>query len=340
MTKLVSPFPFRTHFTFIWIALQGFAFGSPSTAAKSGEMKRIASGSFEMGCESECPMDDAKPRHKVTVSEFWIDITPVTNQEFAKFVQATNYRTVAERIPTAAELPGVAPDKRVAGSACFSPANVTLDNPYAWWQFVAGANWRHPEGPKSPDSAKKLPSHPAVHIAFEDALAFCNWAGKTLPTEAQFEYAARGGLSRKKYSWGDDLKSSGKWQANIWQGEFPKSNLSEDGFKGTSPVKAFPANGYGLYDMGGNVWQWTLDWYRPTTYADRVKPGVEIKDPKGPADSVDPSEPGVAKRVQRGGSYLCSDQYCVRYLVGSRGRGEPKSSASNLGFRCVRNESR
>jgi sulfatase modifying factor 1 len=337
MTRLKPRCPFMLHFTLVLMAIPGFAFGSQSTGAKGGEMKRIEGGSFEMGCEEECPMDDAKPRHKVTLDPFWIDVAPVTNSEFSKFVKAKSYRTIAERIPTAAELPGVPAEKRLAGSACFSPAAVTLDNPYAWWQFVAGANWRHPEGPKSPDSAEKLPSHPAVHIAYEDALAFCKWAGKTLPTEAQFEYAARGGLSRKKYAWGDEFKSGGIWQTNIWQGQFPKTDLGEDGFKGTSPVKAFPANGYGLYDMGGNVWQWTLDWYRPTTYAERTKQGAEVKNPKGPPDSLDPSEPGVQKRVQRGGSYLCSDQYCVRYLVGSRGRGEPKSSASNLGFRCARN---
>lgn len=308
-----------------------FSAGAPS------EMVKIPAGKFEMGCGDECPMEDAKPVHTVEMDAFLMDATPVTNAEFAKFVDASNYKTVAEKPPKAADYPGVPKENLLAGSAVFSPADVSLLNPYAWWRFTPGAYWRHPTGAKSPDAAKAHPDHPVTHVAWEDAAAYCKWAGKDLPTEAQFEYAARGGLVRKKYAWGDELKPGGKWVANIFQGKFPKKDSGEDGYKGLSPVTAFPKNGYGLYDMAGNVWQWTKDWYRPDTYEKRVKAGGPIRNPQGPSDSVDPSEPGTQKRVQRGGSYLCSDQYCIRYLVGSRGRGTPDSSASNLGFRCVRN---
>ncbi len=307
----------------------------PAFASSHPGMIQVPAGEFEMGCGEECPMDDAKPVHKVRLKSFWIDQTPVTNSAFAKFVAATKYKTTAEKTPLAKDYPGVPKEKLRAGSAVFTPQNVGLTNPYAWWTFVDGASWRHIEGPKSKDSSVALPNYPVVHVAYEDALAYCKWAQKDLPTEAQFEFAARGGMARKKFSWGDELKPGGKWMANIWQGKFPKKNAKEDGFETLSPVDAFPKNGYGLHDMGGNVWQWTKDWYRPDTYAKRATAKVTL-DPAGPADSIDPSEPGSQKRVQRGGSFLCSDQYCVRYLVGSRGKGTPDSTSSNLGFRCVR----
>jgi formylglycine-generating enzyme required for sulfatase activity len=174
-----------------------------------------------------------------------------------------------------------------------------------------------------------------VHVAYPDAESYCAWAGKRLPTEAEYEFAARGGLNGKRYAWGDELKPNGKWPANIWQGVFPVRNTKDDGFVGTSPVRAFPANGFGLYDAGGNVWQWTSDWYRPDTYAQAPTTGT-ARDPKGPSTSFDPDEPGTPKRVQRGGSFLCSDHYCTRYLVGSRGKGAPDSAGSNVGFRCVK----
>lgn len=282
-------------------------------------------------------MRDAKPVHTVEMDGFWMDATLVTNAAFSQFVDSTKYKTVAERVPKAADYPGVPNEKLLAGSAVFAPADVNMGDPYAWWRFTPGAYWRHTEGPSSPDAVKKRPNYPVIHVAYEDAIAYCKWAGKDLPTEAQFEYAARGGLAGKKYAWGDELKPGGKWVANIWQGKFPKEDQGEDGYRGPSPVDAFPKNGYGLYDMGGNVWQWCEDWYRPDTYAKRVKTGKTVRNPQGPSDSLDPSEPEFQKRVQRGGSFLCSDQYCVRYLVGSRGRGSPDSSSSNLGFRCVRN---
>jgi formylglycine-generating enzyme required for sulfatase activity len=183
-----------------------------------------------------------------------------------------------------------------------------------------------------------LGDHPVVQVSYIDAEAYAKWAGKRLPTEAEYEFAARGRLDRKKYAWGDDLKPGGKWVANIFQGEFPNHNTAEDGYVNTSPVKAFGANGYGLYDMGGNVWQWCSDWYRPDTYATQIATAGDgkIVNPKGPSSSLDPQEPGIAKRVQRGGSFLCSDQYCVRYLVGSRGKGAVDTGTDNVGFRCVK----
>lgn len=298
-------------------------------------MKMIPGGSFRMGCGAECPMEDAKPAHEVELDSFWMDETPVTNREFLAFVEATRYETVAERSPSAEAYPTVPEALRFPGSAVFEANDVALTDPYAWWRFVSYASWRHVEGPGSLDSARARPNQPVVHIAYPDALRFCRWEGKDLPTEAQFEYAARGGLVGKKYAWGDTLRPRGRWMANVWQGPFPRKNTAEDGFRGPSPVRAFPRNGYGLYDMAGNVWHWCKDWYRFDTYAERVRSGRMIKNPAGPSSSLDPTELDVPKRVQRGGSFLCSPDYCVRYLVGARGRGAEDSSASNLGFRCA-----
>lgn len=308
-----------------------------AASSRSG-MVQIPGGTFQMGCGEECPMEDAKPVHPVTLDSFWMDETPVTNAAFAKFVEKTGYRTVAERVPKVADYPDVPKDKLLAGSAVFTPQDVGLLNPLAWWSFVPGAYWRKTESPNSKDADKELPDYPVIHVAYEDAESYCRWVKKDLPTEAQFEYAARGGLVGKKYAWGDDLKPKGKWASNIWQGKFPKDDTGEDGFRGVSPVRAFGKNGYGLYDVAGNVWQWCSDWYRPDTYAVRAKAAAKNINPQGPISSEDPSEPGAKKRVQRGGSFLCSDQYCTRYLVGSRGRGSFDSGASNLGFRCVQNQ--
>ncbi len=287
-----------------------------------------------MGCK-DCKLQDALPLHPVEISSFWMDITPVTNAAFAKFVAATQYKSIAERKPNPKDYPDVPPEKLVPGSGVFqSPLSIdSLAHPLQWWVYMEGANWRQPEGPKS--NIKSRTEYPVVHVAHPDAAAYCRWAGKRLPTEAEFEYAARGGLVGKRYAWGEQLKRDGKWMANIWQGTFPVQNSRDDGFEATSPVRSFPPNGYGLYDVGGNIWQWTSDWYRADTYAKAAASGIS-RNPKGPDSSEDPEEPKVPKYVQRGGSYLCSDRYCTRYLVGSRGKGAVDSSGSNIGFRCAR----
>lgn len=277
---------------------------------------------------------DAAPAHQVRIHGFWIDKTEVTNEEFARFVKATSYKTVAERNPNPDDFPGADPKDIVPGSIVFSPPlqPVAKDAPYSWWQYVPGASWRHPDGPGS--DVSKRGNYPVVQVAWEDAVAYAKWAGKRLPTEAEFEYAARGGLDRKKFSWGDDFKPGGKWQANLWQGEFPFKNNAEDGHPGIAPVRSFPANAYGLFDMSGNVWEWCQDWYRPDYYGSFPK-NLIVENPTGPSDSFDPAEPGLQKRVQKGGSFMCTDQYCARYYVGARGKGEPSSAASHIGFRCV-----
>ena len=317
------------------------ACGSPAPGREGGPpaMVWVAGGTFWMGCEN-CGMPDALPAHQVAVDGFWMDRTPVTNAEFQRFVEATGYVTVAERPLDPKDFPGVAADKLVPGSAVFRPTGqpVPLDNPLRWWQYTPGASWKQPQGPAS--SVKERADHPAVHIAFEDAAAYAKWAGKRLPTEAEFEFAARGGLDRNMYPWGNQLTPGNKAVANTWQGRFPAKDQGEDGYLGTSPVTAFPPNGFGLYDMGGNVWQWCADWYRPDHYAVVAAAGAVARNPQGPGDSLDPQEPGAAKRVVRGGSYLCTDQYCARYLVGSRGKAEVSSGTSNLGFRLVQGVSR
>jgi formylglycine-generating enzyme required for sulfatase activity len=309
----------------------------PPGTAPDG-MVWIPGGTFWMGCEG-CGMPDALPSHLVEVDGFWMDRAPVTNTEFARFVNQTGYVTVAERPLDPAQYPGVPRDKLVSGSAVFTPTAtpVALDDPLQWWRYTAGANWKHPEGPGS--GIANRADHPVVHVAYDDVVAYAKWAGKRLPTEAEFEFAARGGLDRHRYPWGNEMTPGGRAAANTWQGQFPARDRGEDGHLGTSPVTAFPRNGFGLYDMGGNVWQWCADWYRPDTYAERVKingAGPPVRNPRGPDSSFDPQEPGAAKRVLRGGSYLCTDQYCARYLVGSRGKSEVSSGTSNLGFRLVK----
>ena len=289
--------------------------------APADDMVWVPGGRFAMGCDG-CGLADAQPAHVVELDGFWMDRTPVTNDQFARFVAATGYLTRAER---AADHP--------AGSAVFSAPQraVSLEDPRAWWRYVPGASWKHPEGPGS--SLRGRGRHPVVHVAHEDALAYARWAGKRLPTEAEFEYAARGGLEGKRYAWGDELRPGGRAAANTWQGAFPYRDEGSDGYRGTSPVAAFPPNGFGLHDMGGNVWQWCSDWYDARAYAAR---GGATRNPPGPAAGFDPDEPAVAKRVVRGGSYLCSQFVCTRYLVGSRGRLEPTSTMAHLGFRLVR----
>jgi len=314
-------------------ALVGTNTTPPPGPAPDG-MVWIPGGTFWMGCD-DCEMPDTQPVHLVTVDGYWIDRTPVTNNQFGQFVKATGYVTVAERKPDPKDYPGIDPSKLLAGSAVFSPPadDVALDDVTQWWRYATGASWKRPEGPGTTIDGRE--EHPVVHMSWTDAVAFAKWAGRRLPTEAEFEFAARGGMDRALYAWGNELKPAGKWAANIWQGHFPSKNLVEDGYERTSPVTAFPANGFGLYDVGGNVWQWCADWYRPDYFAMLDGKGI-ARNPAGPADSYDPQEPGVAKRVQKGGSFLCSDRYCSRYLAGSRGRGAVDSGGSNTGFRCVK----
>jgi formylglycine-generating enzyme required for sulfatase activity len=298
----------------------------------------VPGGEFWMG-SSEPSFGDSRPWHETYVDGFWMDKTEVTNAEFARFVKATGYITVAERKPRAEDFPTAPPENLVAGSVVFTPPDhpVALNDHFQWWSYVKGANWRHPEGPLS--SIKGKENHPAVHIAYEDALAYCKWAGKRLPTEAEYEFAERGGLDRKPYAWGDEFHPNGKFMANTFQGHFPDKNTGEDGYITTAPVGSFPPNGYGLYDLSGNVWEWTSDWYRPDYYKTLADHGGVARNPQGPSDSFDPGEPGVAKKVHRGGSFLCTDQYCSRYMVGGRGKGEPDTGTNHLGFRCVRDVS-
>ncbi len=300
--------------------------GPPGQAPEG--MVWVPGGAFWMGAD-DTSMTDAKPVHEVSVTGFWIDRTEVTNRKFAGFVKATGYITVAERKPDAKDYPGAPPEKLVPGSIVFTPpaGRVSLDDPSAWWSYVPGASWRHPDGPASTIDGKD--DHPVVQICFYDAQAYASWAGKRLPTEAEWEYAARGKRARSRYVWGDDRLPGGKWQANIWEGTFPDQDTAQDGFARTAPVGSFPANGFGLFDMAGNVWEWCSDWYRP-----RYETSPR-DNPVGPSSSYDPDEPNVPKRVQRGGSFLCSDQYCTRYLPGARGRGAPDSGLSHLGLRCV-----
>ena len=308
---------------------------SVATPAPPPGMVTVPAGEFWMGTE-EPAMTDARPVHRVWVDAFWMDRTEVTNEQFERFVSATKHVTVAERPLDPKDFPGVPADALKPGSIVFAPPDrpVPLDDHLVWWSYVPGASWRNPEGPAS-DLAGRA-QHPVVHVAYEDAAAYCAWAEKRLPTEAEFERAARGGLDRKTYDWGDELRPGGKPQANTWQGHFPNENTKEDGHVGTAPVASFPPNAFGLYDLAGNVWEWTADWYRPDTYGKDAAANEVTRNPRGPADSFDPSEPGVPKRVHRGGSYLCSDAYCSRYVPGGRGKGAIDSGTTHLGFRCVR----
>ena len=315
--------------------------GTPSKTPSG--MTWIPGGEFSMGAAQHMnEMNavgmqatlDSRPIHRVYVDGFFMDKTDVTNAQFSGFVKATHYVTVAERKPDAKDFPGAPPENLVAGSVVFVPPDhpVPLDNHFRWWSYVPGADWRHPLGPRSSIAGKG--NYPVVQIAYEDALAYARWAGKRLPTEAEWEFAARGGLSGKLYAWGDEFRPHGKWMANTHQGHFPDKDTGEDKFVGLAPVAQFPANGYGLYDMAGNVWQWTSDWYRPDYYQ-QFKAGGVARNPQGPDSSFDPSEPGQPKKVHRGGSFLCTDQYCSRYMVGTRGKGEPDTGTNHLGFRCV-----
>lgn len=304
----------------------------------------IPGGEFSMGSTAEsegmCGMPgvtkDALPVHRVHVDGFWMDATELTNEEFARFVRDTNYVTIAERTPTAEEFPGAPPESLVAGSVVFTPTAqaVPLDHHIRWWRYQKGANWRHPEGPAS--TIKGREKYPVVHIAYEDAEAYARWAGKRLPTEAEWEFAARGGLTGKLYAWGDDFRQGEKAAANTYQGKFPVKDTGGDGFTGLAPVGSFAPNSYGLYDVGGNAWEWVSDWYRTDYYAQLAAAGGVARNPQGPESAYDPAEPGAKKRVHRGGSFLCTDEYCTRYMVGTRGKGEVSTGSNHVGVRLVR----
>ncbi len=303
----------------------------------------IGGGVFSMGAPNpvgvsnggNLSMEDCRPIHRVKVSGFFMDDHEVTNEEFAVFIKATKYITVAEQIPSKEEFPDASPEMLKAGSVVFTPpsSSVALNDYLQWWRYVAGANWRHPEGPTSNIVGKD--HFPVVHVAWEDAVAFAKWCGKRLPTEAEWEFAARGGLTGNMFAWGNQFKPNGKYMANSFQGQFPNKNTADDGFAGIAPVKQFSPNGYGLYDMSGNVWEWCSDWYR-NDYYQMVKNNGLVINPGGPTDSNDPDEPSVMKKVQRGGSFLCSDQYCTRYMMGTRGKGEWRTGTNHTGFRCVK----
>jgi formylglycine-generating enzyme len=303
----------------------------------------IPGGEFSMGStaetESLCGLPgttrDALPVHRVYVDGFWMDATEVSNEQFQKFADATGYLTIAERTPTKEEFPTAPPENLVAGSTVFTPTTspVPLNNFYQWWRYEKGANWRHPEGPSS--DLKGREKYPVVHIAYDDAVAYAKWAGKRLPTEAEFEFAARGAQTGLIYPWGNELHPAGKFMANTYQGKFPIKDDGTDGFSGIAPVAQFPANTYGLYDISGNVWEWCSDWYRPDYYAGLARLGKVARNPTGPDTPFDPAEPTEKKRVHRGGSFLCTDQYCSRYMVGTRGKGEVSTGSNHLGFRCV-----
>jgi formylglycine-generating enzyme required for sulfatase activity len=296
----------------------------------------IQGGEFWMGSD-ERNFPDAKPVHKVYVDGFWMDKTTVTNAEFAAFTKATGYVTVAERPVDPALYPGAPAEMLKPGAPVFvaPPGPVSLYSLLNWWRWQPGAGWRHPQGPGS--DILERGNLPVVQVAYDDAVAYGKWAGKRLPTEAEWEFAARGGLDRKAFVWGDDPNPGGKQMANIYQGHFPDRDTAEDGFMDVAPVCSFPENGFGLCDMSGNVWQWVSDWYRADYYQTLAAQGRVAHNPNGPEQSYDPSEPGVAKRVQKGGSFLCSDQYCSRYRPGGRGKGDPSTGASHVGFRLVAN---
>lgn len=288
--------------------------GSGADAASRSGLVHLPGDTFIMGTDSTdgYPADGEGPAREVTVSPFWIAATTVSNADFAEFTEATGWITVAERLGTSFVFAGFLPED-------FPPTHGIAEAP--WWREVHGADWRHPEGPQSGINDRM--DHPVVHVTWRDARSYAKWAGMRLPTEAEWEYAARGGLVQKRYPWGDEREPDGQHRMNVWQGSFPAHNTAEDGYAGTAPVEAYEPNGYGLYNMTGNVWEWCSDWFDPAWH--RTGPRV---DPVGP--------PRTGRKVMRGGSHMCHDSYCFRYRVDARSSNTADSSAGNVGFRCVR----
>jgi formylglycine-generating enzyme len=317
----------------------------PSTSRKSEQrpaesrfsgMVWISGGTFLMGSDKHYP--EEAPVHRVSVDGFWMDRTPVTNADFLRFLTATGYQTYAEIPPRAEDYPGALPAMLYAGSMVFlRPRRRVELGGCSWWQFLAGADVRHPLGPES--SIESLENHPAVHVAYSDVEAYAKWAGKELPTEAEWEFAARGGLDGAEYAWGDELYLQGRHMANTWQGEFPWQNLRSDGYECTSPVDAFPSNGYGLLDMIGNVWEWTTDWYSPRHLDVPQKTCCAPHNPRGGPEhaSFDLQQPEVTipRKVLKGGSHLCAPNYCRRYRPAARYAHPIDTSTCHIGFRCI-----
>ena len=307
-------------------------------------MKWIPGGTFLMGANDKEGRADEYPSHQVKLDGYWMDEKEVTNAQFAAFVKATGYKTVAERKPDWEEIkkqlpegtPKPSDDLLVAASLTFNPPPrpVPLHDASQWWAWTPGADWKHPEGPKS--NLKGKDNYPVTQVCWEDANAYAKWAGKRLPTEAEWEYAARGGQKNTIYPWGNEQIEAGKPKANTWQGSFPDKNTDWDGFHGLAPTGSFPANAYGLFDMAGNVWEWVSDWYT-NDYYDTQK-GETATNPKGPDKSFDPDEPTVPKKVTRGGSFMCNSSYCKGYRVAARMKSSPDTGLQNTGFRCVRSE--
>jgi formylglycine-generating enzyme required for sulfatase activity len=308
----------------------------PRHAGQAG-MVWIPGGVFTMGSDRHYP--EERPSRRVAVDGFWIERHPVTNLQFAEFVEATGHVTTAEIAPKASDYPGALPEMLYAGSMVFTPppGPVDLRNIRNWWSFVRGADWRHPRGHQS--SLRDLDAHPVVHVTYEDAKAYARWAGKSLPTEVEWEFAARGGLDAAEFAWGTELHPDGREMANTWQGQFPWENLADDGWIGTSPVGAFPPNEYGLYDMIGNVWEWTTDWYTPANKTASLHACCVPHNPLGPPeeDSYDPNQPGIKipRKVIKGGSHLCAPNYCRRYRPAARFPEPVDTSTCHVGFRCV-----
>ena len=299
------------------------------------DMVWVEGGTFQMGSNDHYP--EEAPAHAVSVDGFWIDKCPVTNAQFTRFFEATGHITLAERAPDPKDYPGAKPELLVPASVMFrkAPYPVELGDPYQWWTYVPGADWRHPFGPQS--SLKGLANHPVVHVAYEDALAYAEWAGKDIPTETEWEFAARGGLEALEFAWGSEFAPDGKQMANTWQGKFPHENTLDDGFEWSSPVGSFPPNGYGLYDMIGNVWEWTSDWYQEhhevvSSCCGNMKEKIRERE-----KSYDPNMPQIKipRRVMKGGSYLCAPNYCRRYRPAARMAQAIDTSTCHLGFRCV-----